>query len=100
MKESRIEKYLKTEVTRTGGLSRKYVSPGVIGVADRLVFYQYPVFYLVELKATGKKARTTQVREGKRMKKLGYRYIVIDSLDGVDKFIKRATRRVAKLNRV
>lgn len=97
MRESKIEKYLKKRVKETGGDSRKYVSPGRIGVADQLVLYRYPVFYFVEVKAPGKKPRSSQLREAERMQRLGYTYVVVDSLEAVDRFVKRAQFRVAIL---
>ena len=41
----------------------------------------------VELKATGKEAKPHQLREHKRMRDMGQRVVVIDSLDGVDELL-------------
>lgn len=98
MRESKVEKYFKKRVKETGGATRKYISPGRIGVADQLALYPYPVFYFVELKAPRKKPRTSQLREARRMVRIGYTYVVLDSFEAVDKFVKRAARRVAILS--
>lgn len=97
MRESKVEKHFVTEWKRIGGTSRKYVSPGVVGVADRLALHMYPVFYFVELKAPGKVPRPTQLREAARMEKLGYTYVVLDTIEKVDRFIRKVKSRVAKL---
>lgn len=99
MKESKVEKHFKKEWKAIGGLSRKWVSPGVIGVADQLAFHQYPIFYLVELKAPGKVPRESQLREAARVEELGYTYVVLDTIPKVDRFIRKVKRRVAKLQK-
>ena len=38
----------------------------------------------VELKAPGQKARPSQVREHERMRTMGQRVVVVDSIEGVD----------------
>lgn len=41
----------------------------------------------VELKAPGEKCRPHQIREHERMRRMGQRVIVIDSLEGVDEVL-------------
>mgnify|MGYP001603998362 CR=1 FL=1 len=55
MRESGIEKRLKKEIEKIGGKALKFVSPGVIGVPDRIVLLPHGKIIFVELKAPGKK---------------------------------------------
>jgi hypothetical protein len=93
MRESDIEKYLVKRVKELGGEVRKVKWIGRRGAPDRLVmlpdwepspgnFYTRTVW--VELKATGKVPEPHQLREHKRMRAVGQRVAVIDSLEGVD----------------
>lgn len=98
MRESQIEAYLVKRVKELGGEVRKVQFIGRRGAPDRLVML--PAQYTninayqmvstaacalwVELKATGKVAEPHQLREHKRMKRMGQRVVVIDSIDGVD----------------
>lgn len=89
MRESDIEDYLVKRVKEHGGECRKVKWIGRIGAPDRLVMLPYckqtqhsPIW--VELKASGEKARPSQLREHERMRALGQRVLVIDSLEGVE----------------
>lgn len=88
MREKEVEKKFCDSVKENGGVAYKFVSPGHVGVPDRIVIYpvansdkktvaQYIRF--AELKAPGKKPRPSQVREHERLKKMGFVVEVIDS---------------------
>jgi len=97
LRESDIEKYLVKRVKELGGECRKIQFIGRPGAPDRLVmlppttlcgFYDIPARAIwVELKAPGKKAEPHQLREHARMRKMGQRVAVIDSLAGVDEVL-------------
>lgn len=87
MKESSIEARLVKEVEKLGGLCWKFVSPGVAGVPDRLVLLPKGKIVFVELKAPGKKARALQEYRHKQLRKLGFKVEIIDSIEGVKRFI-------------
>jgi len=87
MLESRIEKRLKKEVKRLGGKCLKFVSPGVVGVPDRIVLIFGRIIF-VELKAPGKKLRAIQEYRAKELKNLGFDVRTIDTLEKVDLFIE------------
>jgi streptogramin lyase len=103
-----IEDYLVKRVKAMGGEVRKVQWIGRIGATARLVMLppncrrkplivapgtatHSPLFYdpaqtvWVELKAPGAKPRPSQLREHERMRKMGQRVEVIDSLEGVEK---------------
>ena len=84
MRERDIEDYLKRRVTAMSGEIRKVAWPGRAGAPDRLVMLPGRRAVWVELKATGKKPTAQQVREHNRMRRLGERVEVIDSLEGVE----------------
>lgn len=93
MRESAVEKYLHSEVTKAGGTTRKFSSPGRSHVPDRLVIWPAGslctscAIHFVECKAPGKKPRDGQSREHDRLKTLGCRVLVLDSKEVVDNYV-------------
>lgn len=83
MRESIIEQYLVLRVESMGGEVRKVRWIGRRGAPDRLVMMPNMRAW-VELKATGVKPAPHQLREHKRMRAMGERVEVVDSLEGVD----------------
>lgn len=89
MRESEIEAYFVKKVQKMGGWQRKFASPGHRSVPDRVVMLNTwiaPRF--IEFKATGKLLREDQQREHDRMRLAGCLVKTIDSIEGVDAFIK------------
>lgn len=87
MTEKKIEQYLVKEVKRIGGEAVKLVPTFFVGLPDRLVLLPKGVSVFVELKAPGKTPRPVQLLVHKHLEKLGQTVLVIDSKEGVDKFI-------------
>lgn len=100
LRESKIEDYLVKRVKAMGGEVRKVQWLGRRGAPDRLVML--PPRWVpseigvglapeatiwIELKATGKKAEPHQAREHARMRKMGQRVEVVDSLARVDEVL-------------
>lgn len=88
MRESCIERYLKREVRRAGGVAEKFKSPGKKNVPDQIVTWLAPMLDFVELKAPGEKPNAGQLRDHARRRKRGYFVIVIDSKEMVDVYIE------------
>lgn len=97
MKEAVIEQYLCDRVKELGGEVRKVKWIGRRGAPDRLVMLPKPFgnssFPLsqtiwVELKAPGEKAKPHQAREHDRMRKMGQRVEVVDSIERVDEVLQ------------
>ena len=92
MKERDIEAHLVQRVRELGGEVRKVKWIGRGGAPDRLVMLpprdreENPTIW-VELKAPGEKARPSQVREHERMRAMGQRVLVIDSIEGVEELL-------------
>ena len=115
MRERDIEKYLVQQAKALQGEVRKVTFIGHRGAPDRLLMvperkrvawgspgeifkvleieYTYQEVFpaetvWIELKAPGKKPEPHQLREHERMRKMGQRVEVIDSLEGVDELMK------------
>lgn len=94
MRESQIEAYLVRRVKAMGGEVRKVTWQGRRGAPDRLLMMpagwlpnRTPGTVWVELKAPGVAPESHQVREHERMRAMGQRVVVIDSLAGVDELL-------------
>jgi hypothetical protein len=92
MRERDIEAHLVKRVKELGGEVRKVQWIGRNGAPDRLVMLtprdpeENPTIW-VELKAPGEKAEPHQKREHNRMRALGQRVVVIDSIEGVEELL-------------
>lgn len=94
MLESVIEAHLVKRVKALGGEVRKVAWVGRRGAPDRLVMLPFlgksftqPCTIWVELKAPGVEPEPHQLREHKRMRRMGQRVEVIDSIDGVERLL-------------
>lgn len=87
MREREIEEYLRLGVKRLGGIAFKFTSPGNAGVPDRLIVMPDNRIYFVELKRSGGKTSHLQNRQIGRLRDLGCSVSVIDSKEGVGKFL-------------
>jgi hypothetical protein len=92
MREREVERYFILRVSQAGGLQRKFVSPGCVGVADRICGFPGGRFAFVELKRPGKKADDHQQREHNRWRRSGILSFVLDTKEAVDVFIDYMTR--------
>jgi hypothetical protein len=88
VRESTVEQYFTCKVREAQGYQRKFVSPGVKGVPDRIAVFDGWVAF-VELKAPGKPLRADQAREHVKLRAAGANVFVIDSKEAVDYFIDR-----------
>lgn len=98
VREAKVEKSRKAAVAEQGGLSWKFVSPGLIGVPDQIEFYGVAAMMeitgmtreacvallataiqLTEVKAPGKKPRPEQMRRHAELRALGFTVNIIDT---------------------
>ena len=86
VRENKVEKYLNDEVSRLGGLTRKWVSPGRDGVPDRIVAY-FGNIYFVEVKTTDGDLAEHQTREHERLREKGALVYTVSGHAEVDTFI-------------
>ena len=95
--EKEIEKRLRNEVKKRGGLCLKWVSPGMDGVPDRLIFMPGRKLGLVEVKAPGKKPRKLQVKVHRMLERLGFEVDILDGADQIDDLLDRIEKRSKEL---
>jgi hypothetical protein len=85
--ERDIERHLVRRTIEHGGVAYKWVSPGHVGVADRIVCLPGGVVWFVELKtATGRLSPLQKVFAAD-MRRMGMQYIVIRSKEEVDQWM-------------
>jgi hypothetical protein len=89
VRETKVETYLCEQVEERGGLCEKHVSPGLVGVPDRLITWPCGVMHLAETKAPGKKPRPKQARDHARRAKRCVTVYVLDTKEKVDEYIKQ-----------
>ncbi len=87
MRETRIEQALVTQVRKAGGHALKFVTPGLVGVPDRIILSPGGRILFVEVKAPGKKPRPIQSKRIKQLQELGFTVLTIDSLDQIQEVL-------------
>lgn len=91
-RENKVEKYLKDEVKKIGGLARKWKSPGVDGVPDQLVRLHRWVngmICMVEVKTIDGTRSPAQIREHARLVEAGCWVETVYGHEGVDQLIRK-----------
>ena len=88
MNEKLLEKKLREEVKKLGGLALKFGTIYYTGMPDRIILMPGGKANFVELKSTGKKPTTLQVKSLEMLSDLDFKTVVIDSLESLDQFLK------------
>lgn len=88
MNEKLIEKKLCRAVKTLKGMAVKFFSPYHRGIPDRIVLMPGGKTYFVELKTTGKKPTSLQIKAMNDLKKLGFDVRVVDKQESLDKFLE------------
>lgn len=88
MSEKKIEKYLKEQVKAQGGFTRKWVSPGHVGVEDQICFFPNGELWFIEVKDNDEKPTGSQWREIFEQLMLGHNAGYLAGKDEVDAFLK------------
>lgn len=94
MRERTVEALLVKTVKAAGGLCLKWVSPGCVGVPDRIVLLPGGKAVFVEVKAQGGKLSPQQRRRIKQLRDLGQEVEVVEGLLGVDHFTEKFLKRI------
>lgn len=87
-RENKVEKVLDEQFKKLGGTTRKWVSPGVDGVPDRICILKGRV-WLVEVKTVDGKLSTTQRREHQRLESHGMNVVTVYGAVDIHRFIER-----------
>lgn len=85
--EKSVERKLVELVKINNGLCIKLLCDQLIGLPDRLCLFPSHKMVFVETKTTGQKPRRIQAYMHKKLRALGFRVEVIDSIEGVEQFI-------------
>lgn len=85
--EKVVERKLVALVKINGGMCIKLLCDQLIGLPDRLCLFPNHKMAFVETKTTGQKPRRIQAYMHKKLRALGFRVEVIDSIEGVERFI-------------
>ena len=88
MEESRLERRLKKEIEKRGGLALKLTVPNKRGMPDRLILLPGEKIYFVEMKAPGEKPRPLQRKRAKQLQALGFSVYCLDSDEAIDDFLQ------------
>ena len=84
--EKRVERDSVKAVKRRGGLALKFVSPGRIGVPDRIVLLPDGKCAFAEIKRLGAKLRKSQIATCQEIAAQGFRVHVIRTADDIQLF--------------
>lgn len=108
MRESKIEKYLRSEVAKLGGWMQKMTSPGVRACPDNLVMWPAdphcmgplaftgnidPTAEFIETKAPKGKPTVLQARDHKRRRAMGFQVHVIHTMELAEAYLKSRGKR-------
>ena len=85
--ERDIERYLVRRAIEHGGKAYKWVSPGHVGVADRIVLLPGGKVWFVELKTATGRLSPWQKLFAVDLRRMGMNYIVIRSKEDVDAYL-------------
>lgn len=86
--EKLVERKLVELVKINNGMCIKLLCDQLIGLPDRLCLFPNHKAAFVETKTTGQKPRRIQAYMHKKLRALGFRVEVIDSVEGVNEFIE------------
>lgn len=89
--EKLVERKLVEKCKENGALCIKLLTYQFIGLPDRLCLFPNGVAVFVELKTTGQKPRKIQLAVHKKLRELGFRVDIVDSVDQVQGLINELT---------
>lgn len=96
MRESDIERRLVQGVKKLGGKAYKFVSPGNVGVPDRLVVLPGGVVLFVEVKALDGRLSPNQRLQMRELTQMGAHVFVVWDAGDVDVFLQACRDRYMK----
>lgn len=89
MAERDVEARLVRGVRAMGGVCWKWVSPGRVGVPDRIVLLPHGVVAFVEVKDDGGEVSKQQEITLREIGDLGHNVFVVRGVEGVDTLLER-----------
>lgn len=94
MAERDVEARLVSGVRKLGGVCLKWVSPGRVGVPDRIVLLPHGVVAFVEVKDDGGELSAVQRITLGEIRRLGHNAYVLYGADDVDVFLDYASQAI------
>ena len=88
MTEKQIEMKLIKETKKQGGLALKFISPGFVGMPDRILLLPGSKMAFVEVKAPGEKPRALQLKRHGMLRRLGFKVYVLDDVVQIEQILK------------
>lgn len=88
--EKAIERYLRDQVKKLGGVCLKYSSANTAGYPDRVVLLPGGQTIWIELKSKGKKPTKLQAVRINQLASLGHRVFVADSKERINEILEGA----------
>lgn len=85
--EKDVERKLVELVKINGGMCIKLLCDQLVGLPDRMCLFPGHKIVFVELKTTGRKPRRIQLYIHEKLRQLGFRVEIIDTIEGVKQFI-------------
>lgn len=85
--EKLVERKLVELVKINNGMCIKLLCDQLTGLPDRMCLFPNHKIVFVELKTTGRKPKRIQLFMHDKLRALGFRVEVIDSIEGVEQFI-------------
>lgn len=93
MSEKDIERRLAQGVKKLGGKAYKFVSPGNVGVPDRLIVLPGGVVLFAELKASDGRLSPNQRLQMRELTQMGAHVFVLWDAEDVDVFLRACRDR-------
>ena len=89
--EKLVEHKLVEMCKEFGALCIKLLTYQFTGLPDRMCLFPHGVIVFVELKSTGEKPRKIQLAVHKKLRELGFRVEVIDTIEDVENLVFELT---------
>jgi len=86
--EKLLERKLKEEVKKIGGLTIKLLSTHLTGLPDRLCLLPEGRLFFIEMKTTNKEPSKIQLWWHRKLRDLGFKVLVLDTSDKIKQFIQ------------
>lgn len=87
MQEKEVEKYLRDQIEKMGGMCLKFISPGDAGVPDRIVLLPGGRVWFIEIKTDKGRVRPLQRWWQKKLRAVGIPSLIIKGMTEAKVFI-------------